>query len=439
MVNVEAERTLMASIMLDPEKILPAIIEHRVSDAWFADRRAQQVFQAVMRMAIDPITINAQTVAIDIERHSPPDLVPDNNTTVSLRWTNELCQWIDAIPPGVSATKGGSKSLITTLWDAYTRRQVLRTCGGLSARVQDDAKSPETMLSESIMDLIDLSGAIKPEPRTPTDTYNAILQRWESARTVGFRGMPSRLPAINSMLGGYRPGKIYVIASRPGGGKSTFLGNETISWGLQGLPVAVWSGEMDEEEYRSRMLAERADLSAYRMDIGKATDEDLQVLDYHAKDHAKLPIYINDDSMTVEEFIMWSAYEVRTHGAKAICADYSQIFMSGVRYGSRNEEVSQWMNVIRSGFKRLGVPLLLASQLRRAEQGREAQEPQLSDLRESGSIEQNAYGVILLHHYTDEDTEQEVSQALIPKNRGGPTGRVPLEFQRTRQRFVVKV
>jgi replicative DNA helicase len=402
--NAAIEQAILGCILLDPVRVLSWCRSAGVNTSWFYAPDAEQVYRVIESMSGQPDTIGLLTVG---------DKLPADG-----RFYLDGC--IDAAPSVELAP-----AHIAVLRTHFLRRSLMRLGHVLTADAERGDLQPDLIAAKVAGDIMRLSSTGAGVRARPSEVYANILDAWSGGIQ---RGLPSRWRGLDELIGGYRNGKVYVIAARPGCGKSTFMANEALTWARAGTPVSIASLEMGEPELRGRMLCEDGDLSSFRMDIGDGRNE-VDGLRTLAAEHAALSLRINDSGMTVEQFAAWATGEVLQHGARAICLDYLQILNSSGRHESRNTEVSAWCNIVRDCAKRLSVPFLVLSQLSR-DAARDDLPPALHHLRDSGSIEQSAYAVCFIHH------GEQVSEFIVAKNRGGPGGSVPVDFQRNRQRFI---
>ena len=326
------------------------------------------------------------------------------------------------------------------LHDYFVQRRLRSIALGLLEAVETPgAKLPNEIAADVQADLMTLAprGATRNRPQV----YNDVMASIEARAVEGFQGIPARWREVNRLLGGYRPGKLYVIAARPGDGKSAHCCNEIRWLAQQPFRVSVASLEMDDDEMTERMLCEDADESAFRIQQGRhaqppVSRQQIDRLRFRADVHQTYPIRVNERRITVEEFSAWAAGEVLCHGAQIIYLDYLQYLASSKKFHSRNDEVTAWCNTIADTAKRLQVPIVAYSQMSRAQQHEKNRRPGLHDLRESGGIEQAAYAVMFIYHERDQETNDILStRFIVAKHRGGPSGDIPMVFNRTKIRF----
>jgi replicative DNA helicase len=253
-------------------------------------------------------------------------------------------------------------------------------------------------------------------------------------------GMPSGFEALDKRLLGMQAGQMIIIAARPGMGKTAFALNLAVnSVKATNLPVMVYSYEMLSPELSGRILSSEAEIDSRKIRTNDYTDTDLRKLGFAVQELSKLPIFINDSGATTILDIKSQARKVKTEqGIGMIIIDYLQLMQPHIRKSSREQEIAEISRAIKELAKELKCPIIALSQLNRSATSRTDRRPQLQDLRESGSIEQDADVVMLIHReeYYDENTpEKGVAEIIVAKNRAGEPGTVKLAWIGSRTKF----
>jgi len=252
-------------------------------------------------------------------------------------------------------------------------------------------------------------------------------------------GLTSGFPELDRLTTGFRPGQMIVVAARPGVGKSTlgldFCRAASVK---QGVPSAIFSLEMTGAEIAMRLLSAEAKVAIHHMRGGGMSESEWEAITRVITKVQGAPITIDDSpNMTMPEIRSKARRIQKQHGLGLLVIDYMQLMTSGRKFENRQVEVSEFSRQMKLLAKELQVPVVAISQLNRGSEQRTDKKPQLSDLRESGSIEQDADIVLLLHRpdmYDDEDRRGE-ADFIIAKNRSGPTDRVTASFQGHYSRF----
>lgn len=274
------------------------------------------------------------------------------------------------------------------------------------------------------------------------DAVTASLTAYQE-RIDGVRpGLSSGLKSLDKKIGGFRPGRLYIVAARPSIGKSslvtTFLG--TIA--EAGDPCLLFSLEMDSCEVGDRLLCGDSGVDGHRyLHPTSMIDDEVAAVAESAHRVSALPLLIDDrSSHSVGQIMSVARRAVARDGVKLIAIDYLQLLQADDPRArqSRQEFVADTTRRLKNLAKDLAVPVVLVSQLNRQAESTESKRPSMSHLRESGAIEQDANVVLLLHRpdFYDPMDEPGVSYLIVAKNRGGPTGDVKLEFKKGQTRFV---
>ena len=420
--NQTAEQGMIGCLLLDPVVCWYAAENAGVNENWLTDELCRKAWKLIGSM--DKQLVNSLMVLEESRKRK--DEIP----------LDFLDGCIDRAPEPNNIGRW-----IYELRGCFIRRNIKRESMRMAIDADDADKNPEALLAEVQTSLYN-TAAVEDKQPNPTEVYNEIISNWKAAKERGGIGLPTSWKSLTSIVGGYRPGKVYILASRPGGGKSTFMGNEAFNLASMDVPVSIASLEMSEGELRGRMLATAAELSSYSLDTGYYDNVEIESMTTIGEEHAKLPIRINDNIVNIDQLCSWAQFEAIKYKAQIIIVDYLQLIASNKRFESRNVEVGNFMSRLCSIAKIMNIPVLVLSQLSRNSE-HEGRAPELRDLRDSGSIEQGAYGVVFINHTTDdsdedsdEDNAVEVSELIVAKNRGGPNGQFKIKFERNRQRFV---
>ncbi len=245
---------------------------------------------------------------------------------------------------------------------------------------------------------------------------------------------------VDGMLGGFKPGDMVVIAARPSMGKTAFMLNMAQNMGKNGKNVAVFSLEMSKEQLTDRLIASVMGVDSWRLQKGELPDEEFARMGDALEELSHANIYIDDSPLgNLLEIKSKSRRLKMESGLDCVMIDYLQL-MSGGNPLNRVQEISEISRGIKGLARELEVPIIALSQLSRAVESRTSKEPVLSDLRESGSIEQDADVVMMLYRedYYEEviDSERQgILSIFVRKNRNGPTGMIDLKFERRYQKF----
>lgn len=274
------------------------------------------------------------------------------------------------------------------------------------------------------------------------DVLSSTVDEIEIAgnRKEGMTGVPTGFTDLDKLTSGLHPGQLVIIAARPAIGKST-LGIDIIRAAAikHNQTAVVFSLEMSRNEITMRLLSAESSIRLQKMRTGRMDDSDWQKLASTMGRISEAPLYIDDSpNMSLMEIRAKCRRLKQKHDLKLVMVDYLQLMSSGKRVESRQQEVSEFSRALKLLAKELEVPVIALSQLNRGPEQRGDRMPQLSDMRESGSIEQDADVVILLHRedaYQPEGKRAGEADLIVAKHRNGPTATVTVTFQGHFSRF----
>ena len=294
-------------------------------------------------------------------------------------------------------------------------------------------------------------GHVKRDVQKSRDIITKTLQVIEevSKREGGFSGVPTGFTHLDRLTLGWQPSDLIIIAARPSMGKTAFVLSMAKNMAVNSkVPVALFSLEMSNVQLVNRLIVNVCEIPGEKIKSGQLAPYEWGQLDYKIKELYDAPLYVDDTpSLSVFELRTKARRLVREHGVKIIIIDYLQLMnASGMSFGSRQEEVSTISRSLKGLAKELNIPIIALSQLNRGVENREGidgKRPQLSDLRESGAIEQDADMVCFIHRpeyykiYTDEKGNDlhGMAEIIIAKHRNGAVGDVLLRFRGEYARF----
>jgi replicative DNA helicase len=269
------------------------------------------------------------------------------------------------------------------------------------------------------------------------DGYNIIGASVKNK--TGMLGVPTGFKQLDNMLSGFQGSQLIIVAGRPGVGKTSIALNMAQNIAIKSkVPVALFSLEMSREQLAMRMMCSEALVDSEKIRHGSVTDEDFDNLSQAVKSLADAPLYVDDTpTITVMEMLAKARRLKQEKGLGLVVIDYLQLMTGSGKRENRQQEVAGMTRSLKIMAKEINVPILLLSQLSRAVEQRETKRPQLSDLRESGSIEQDADVVMFLSR--DKEAEQTGSneiRLIVAKQRSGPTGDIVLGYRGEYTRFV---
>ncbi len=352
--------------------------------------------------------------------------------------------YLDGLPMSVSshalvesyAQVIRDKALLRRLWEAGTRVTQLAMEGGEdSGKVLDEAERLVFDLAQKLH-----QGEAKPVKELIKDFYDKIDRLRD--RDARMTGLQTGFADLDDLTAGLHPGELIIVAGRPSMGKTSFANNlvDRLSVG-QGIPGAIFSLEVSSEQVVQNILCIHGRLDAQRLRHGFISKAEMEKLRNTASQIYEAPIYVDESQGLNTLGLRHKARRlVRSYGVKYIIIDYLQL-MEGDRVArseGRQQEISRISRSLKTLARELEIPVIALSQLNRAVEQRDDHRPRMSDLRESGSIEQDADVVMLLHreeYFKPTEENRGIAEVIIAKQRNGPTGTVRLHFEKRCMRF----
>jgi len=414
-----AERAVIGCIMREPQNSIAICIKKSISENTFFNRNIRCIWNAILALYQQGVKCDTVTLTEEVQR-----TYRDESILFDL----------DGCEEATFAVKN-LQFYIDILKDKETKREV-RSILTSNLESLSDFKGTQS-LSSLKFEL----GEIRAEETLKKSKATIVEEnriRFLSAKTEGYSGLPVRWAGLQKMTTGLRPGKVTVIAARPGEGKTTAGTNLVAYLAKKGIPSAIISIEMEENELIDRIIGDEANLDIHEFDAGNFTEKEMKRFDDAAAKVCKWPLYITDMQLNIAQICSYIQDVKREYGVQVVMIDYLQIIpaMVGHATGNRNEEISKYTGAIRNVAKLAGVHIFLISQLNRIGA---TEEPALHHLRDSGSIEQDAFAVWFI--YKDPAVEKEIFHTDIPtifkiaKNRSGPTGKLSVRFRKHHQKF----
>ncbi len=332
----------------------------------------------------------------------------------------------------------------------YIQRELIRVSSDIQERAFDESSDVDDLLDYSERELLNIAeGHIKKETvRINVLLKNAIEQIEEAGkREDSLSGVPSGFTRLDRLTSGWQKSDLIIIAARPSMGKTAFVLSMARNMAVDhNRPVAFFSLEMSSIQLVNRLIIGETQLPSDKIRTGRLENYEWEQLEYKIKDLEKAPIYVDDTpAMSIFEFRAKCRRLKQKFDIQAVVIDYLQLMTGSKDSGSREQEVSNISRSLKSIAKELDIPIIALSQLNRSVEMRSGNKrPQLSDLRESGAIEQDADLVIFIHRpeYYGLDVDEDgnslkgLAEIIVSKHRNGATGDVTLKFVREFAKFV---
>ena len=432
--NPEAEQSVLGALMLDRDAITK--IADILSPDDFYEHRHGVIFQAMLDLYEDRSSIDILTVTNRLE---------ERKLTEAVGGATYITQLVNAVPSAVN---------IVHYADIVRRKGTLRKLISAANEINElgfhEEEDLDLLLDQAEQRLFSVSQKYLKQNFISIDTvlHETFERIDELHREKGkLRGLPTGYADLDKLLGGLQRSDLVILAARPSMGKTSLALDIARFVGVkQKIPVGIFSLEMSKDQLVDRLLASEAEVSLWKMRTGQLSDHG-QYNDFERIGHAmgrlsEAPIYIDDSASSSIMEIRTKARRLKTeHDLGLIMVDYLQLMggTSGRYQDNRVQEISEISRSLKGLARELNVPVLALSQLSRKVEERRPQIPQLADLRESGSIEQDADVVMFIYredvYRGKESSRPNIGQLLIKKHRNGPIGEVDLFFDHDKASF----
>jgi replicative DNA helicase len=332
----------------------------------------------------------------------------------------------------------------------YIQRELIRVSSDIQERAFDEGTDVDDLLDYSERELLEIAeGHIKKETVRINHLLKTAIEHIEEAgkRKDSLSGVPSGFTKLDRITSGWQKSDLIILAGRPSMGKTAFVLSMARNMAVEhNRPVAFFSLEMSSIQLVNRLIIAETHLPSDKIRTGRLENYEWEQLEYKIKDLERAPIYVDDTpAISIFEFRAKCRRLKQKFDISAVVIDYLQLMTGTKEMGSREQEVSNISRSLKSVAKELDIPVIALSQLNRSVEMRSGNKrPQLSDLRESGAIEQDADLVIFIHRseYYGIDVDEEgnslkgIAEIIVAKHRNGPTGDIQLKFVREYAKFV---
>ena len=425
---IEAEMSLLGSMLIDPQVVGDVILILRGGDDFYKPANGA-LYEAM-------VELYDQRAALDIvQLHR---LLADRGLLDTIGGLGYLVELANASPTSAHAAyyarevrnKACIRHLIGAagdiLYDAHhSSEDAQALLEQAEQRIFEIAQHGEQSGAESLQDLL-------------LHAYRLIQENEGQIIT----GVPTGFVELDEMTSGLQPGEMIIIAARPSMGKTALALNIAEQMGLRGFGVGIFSLEMSKQQLVQRLLASCSGVSSQKIRRAMLNQDDHHQLQIACDKLLKTPIYIDDTAgLSLLQLRAKARRLVARHEIKAVVVDYLQLMSAGGRPESRQVEISEISRGVKAMGRELNLPVICLSQLNRAPEQREGHRPRMSDLRESGSLEQDADVVMMLHredyyHKGEDDYDpSNVAELILTKQRNGPTGAIKLSWVEQTTRF----
>ena len=433
--DTDAEQGLLGSMLIAPAEVMDECILRISAEALYAPRH-QTIFALLVELWDKQLPADVITLT---------GALRDRKQLEAVGGPAYISSLIDFTP-----TAANAGYYLDRVKEKHTLRRIIATCTDYAARAYDDNGEVNALLDQAQADMLGICDAAQPaqdEPRMKDNVMRAIedIEKLYERRGA-VTGLPTGLTELDRLTAGLQAPDMIVIAARPSMGKTALVMNiaEHVAT-VAKRAVGVFSLEMSTQQLTQRMLCARAHVNLQKVRDGFMSERDFPSLTNAASKLADAPIHIDDtSSLTINALRAKARRWKKKHGIELIVIDYLQLMRSDSRQAQNNREreISEISSGIKALAKELHIPIIVLAQLNRNPEARKGGKPRLSDLRESGSIEQDADVVMLLtraeQYAEDEEAKEETcgeAELIIAKQRNGPVGQIDLTFIKECTRF----
>ncbi len=424
--SLDAEISVLGALLLDKDAIIS--VAEFLEGNHFYDGKHKEIYETILELYEERSPIDVLTVAERLKKRK---------SLKNIGGQNYLAELLDKVPTAAHVEHYGK-----IVKDAATKRSLMTAATKLVDLSFDDSASADELLDKAEAEIFSLTQKHLAQSFTPVrtalaDSFDRLdeLHKQES----GLRGAPTGFKDMDNLLAGLQKSNLIILAARPGVGKTSLALNiaQNLAVNVK-RPVGFFSLEMSKEELVDRLLVAQADIDAWKLKTGKLNEEDFTFLSNAMGELAEAPFYIDDTpALSILEMRTKARRLQVEYGIDLLIVDYLQLARSR-NLENRVQEVSEISQGLKNLARELKIPILALSQLSRAVESRGIKRPQLADLRESGSIEQDADVVMFLWREDEEEfvAGKPINITLdIAKHRNGPLGQVKLSFHGDRIKF----
>ena len=433
---LDIEKVVLGALMLDRDAF--STISEILRPESFYDKKHELIFEAIVDLSLNGKPVDLLTVAEQLKKNG--NLKAAGDALYLSELTNNVA--------GAAHIEYHAKIIA----QKFLSRELIKFSGLVQGKAYDESIDVDDLMQEAEGKLFDISQRnIKKEAIQINPVINEAISSIQLAarKKEGLSGLSSGFTDLDKITSGWQKSDLIIIAARPSMGKTAFVLSmaKNIAVNFK-TPVALFSLEMSNLQLVNRLIVNVCELSGEKIKSGRLEPYEWEQLDYKITELYDAPIFVDDTpSLSIFELRTKVRRLVREHHIQCVIIDYLQLMnASGMSYGSREQEVSMISRSLKGLAKEINLPIIALSQLNRAVEGRsgvEGKRPQLSDLRESGAIEQDADMVCFIHrpeyYGLKEDSNGRnltgLAEIIVAKHRNGPIGDLWLSFKNTYIRF----
>jgi len=427
--NIEAEQAVIGAILLDSDSLIPT--SERLMPEDFYRAAHQKIYESMLTLSSKNEPLDVITITSELANRGVLEEVG------GVSYLNDL---LASVP-----TASNVDYYAKIVEEKAVLRRLIRTATVIATDAYSSEDTVDVLLDDAEKKILEVSqrknvSGFQNIKDVVFQTFGKIEQLYSSRGEI--TGIPTGFTELDKMTAGFQPNDLIIVAARPSVGKTAFALNIAQNVATKtGENVAIFSLEMGADQLVMRMLCAEGNINAQRLRTGSLEQEDWNKLTMAASSLAGTGIYIDDTpGIRVNEIRSKCRRLKQEHGLGMILIDYLQLIQGNGRGGeNRQQEVSEISRSLKQLARELKVPLIALSQLSRSVESRQDKRPMMSDIRESGSIEQDADIVAFLYrddYYDKESESKNIIEIIIAKQRNGPVGTVQLAFVKEYNKFV---
>lgn len=432
--DTEVEEAVLGALMLEKDAYMEVC--DLLTPESFYDPNHRKIYQAISTLGFNQRPIDMLTVTEELRREGTLEEVG------GAMYITELTARV------FSAAHVGEHARIVA--QKHLARKLITFASGIEAKAFDPANDVDDLLQEAEGELFNISQMqLKREVTQVDPVLNQALEQIQAAANTatGLSGLQTGYDGLDKMTSGWQMSDLIIIAARPAMGKTAFVLSMAKNMAVDfSIPVAIFTLEMANVQLVKRLISNVADLEGEKIKSGQLSPEEWDRLNSRIRQVYSAPLYLDETpGLSITELRTKARRLVREHGVRLIMIDYLQLMnATGMKLGSREQEVSTISRSLKALAKELNIPIIALSQLNRSTETREDKRPVLSDLRESGAIEQDADIVCFIHrpeYYNKSGVDSEgndirgMAELIVAKHRSGGVGDVHLRFVGKYARF----
>jgi replicative DNA helicase len=424
--NTDAEKAVLGAMLLSEEAIGTAI-EH-IDSHYFYETGHQKIFESIKDLYASRKNVDLITLSDFLKNQAMLDAIG------GIAYLTQLAEFVP--------TAANVKYYIDIVKEKGIQRQLIKNSTEIIAKSYGTNVNVDELVDAAEQLIFEIATAKQKQQAFHVKdlvmgAVEMIDKLYQNKQAI--TGVPTGFIDFDQKTSGLQRADLVIVAARPSMGKSAFAVNIAEHAAGLGTPVAIFSLEMSKEQLVQRMLCSQAQVDAHKVRTGFLSPADWPHLTKAAGKLSTMPIFIDDTpAISVLELRAKARRLKAQHNIGMIVVDYLQLMQAGGKVESRQQEISEISRSLKALARELRVPVVALSQLSRAVESRQDHRPQLSDLRESGAIEQDADVVVLLmreEYYNPTDENRGIAEIIIAKQRNGPTGTVKLKFFKEHVKF----